>query len=221
VRNGRELAAWFRDRNAVLPTGSLIAHHVDSHDTFWWPLPGHKWRREQYGLAATRALLAIFALSGGAYMTFVGGEEGIEDEVRRVHRLRATLPEVGQGTANYDAVTIDHEAIYAVVRPAEMACTVVLVNMSDQPLETVCRLDTAQLGLGDPWVGDGQPPPRIRRLSAPCARYTACASLIYAWQAGLTWTAPWSWADLRQSRYYDGVAICRTVIARSCSHRPG
>jgi len=149
VRNGRELAAWFRDRNAVLPTGSLIAHHVDSHDTFWWPLPGHKWRREQYGLAATRALLAIFALSGGAYMTFVGGEEGIEDEVRRVHRLRATLPEVGQGTANYDAVTIDHEAIYAVVRSAEMACTVVLVNMSDQPLETVCRLDTAQLGLGD------------------------------------------------------------------------
>jgi Alpha amylase, catalytic domain len=130
VRNGRELAAWFRDRNAVLPPGSLIAHHVDSHDTYWWPLPGEKWRREQHGPAATKALLAVFALSGGTYMTYVGGETGIEDEVRRVHRLRAELPELRHGIADYDAVTVDHDAIYAVVRRTAERATVVLVNLS-------------------------------------------------------------------------------------------
>jgi hypothetical protein len=147
VRNGRDLAAWFRERNAVLPTGSLIAHHIDSHDTFWWPLPGQKWRREQYGIDATRALLAVFALSGGAYMTFVGGEEGIEEDVRRVHRLRKTLPEIGHVTADYDAVTVEHEAIYAVVRQKGADCSVLLVNLSGEGCEAGCSLNLGRLGL--------------------------------------------------------------------------
>ena len=149
VRSGRELAAWFRERNAVLPDGSLIAHHVDSHDTFWWPLPGNKWRREQYGIEATKALLAVFALSGGAYMTFVGGEEGIEKEVRRVHRLRKTLPEVGYGTVDYDAVSVDQDAVYAVVRRVGDECSVLLVNLSDAPVEANCTIDIQALGLAD------------------------------------------------------------------------
>ena len=94
----------------------MIAHHIDSHDTFWWPLPGHKWRREQLGLAATRALLAVFALSGGAYMTFVGGEVGLEDAVRLVHRLRARWPALERGEADYAAVSVDEETVYAVAR---------------------------------------------------------------------------------------------------------
>ncbi|MGH2533613.1 MAG: alpha-amylase family glycosyl hydrolase [Thermomicrobiales bacterium] len=147
VRNGRELAAWFRDRNDVLPRGARIAHHIDSHDTFWWPLPGHKWRREQYGIEAARALLAVFALSGGAYMTFVGGECGLEEEIRRVHRLRTTLPEIGHGTADYDAVAADHDAIYAVIRRHGRDSSVLLVNLSDQPAEAVCALAPNRLGL--------------------------------------------------------------------------
>ncbi len=92
IRHARDLAAWFRDKEAALPTGAMTARHIDSHDTFWWPLPGFKWRREQYGLPATRALLAIWSLIGGVYMTFVGGEIGIEPDVRRVNRLRHENP---------------------------------------------------------------------------------------------------------------------------------
>ena len=147
IRNGRDLAAWFRERNAVLPMGSLITHHIDSHDTFWWPLPGQKWKREQFGLAATRAVLAVYALSGGAYMTFIGGEDGIEADLRRVHRLRASISELGRGRACYDAVVVDHDAVYAVVRQHGSACSVVLVNLSDQPIATTCRLETTMLGL--------------------------------------------------------------------------
>ncbi|HZO68531.1 MAG TPA: alpha-amylase family glycosyl hydrolase [Kribbellaceae bacterium] len=150
VRNGKELVAWLRERDAVLPPGSLIAHHVDSHDTFWWPLPGEKWRREQHGLDATRALLAVFALSGGAYMTFVGGEKGLEPEVRRVHRLRAELPELSHGVADYDAVAVDHDAVYALVRRIGGHASAVLVNLSDVPVATTCLLDTGGLGVAGP-----------------------------------------------------------------------
>lgn len=149
VRNGREMAAWFSDRNSSLPPGSLIAHHIDSHDSFWWPLPGSKWRREQYGLLAVRALLAVFSLSGGAYMTFVGGEYGIEEEVRRVHRLRATLPEVGRGQTDYEAVSVDRDEIYAVVRGHGAHCALLLVNLSNHPVDTVCSLDVGRFHLDD------------------------------------------------------------------------
>lgn len=147
VRHGRDLAAWFRERNAVLPPGAQIAHHIDSHDTFWWPLPGQKWRREQFGLEAARALLAVFALSGGAYMTFVGGEVGLEEDLRRVHRLRKELPEVGHGGADYEAVAVDRDEIYAVVRRLGSDASVLLVNLSDGPLEAAVALDGARLGL--------------------------------------------------------------------------
>jgi hypothetical protein len=80
-------------------------------------------------------------------MTFVGGEHGIEDEVRRVHRLRKSLPELGSGMANYEAVTVDHDAVYALVRQQESAASVVLVNLSAQRVMTTCALDTSGIVL--------------------------------------------------------------------------
>lgn len=147
VRNGRELVAWFRDRNAALPPGSLIAHHIDSHDTFWWPLPSHKWRREQYGLSATKAMLAVFSLSGGAYMTFVGGEEGLEQAVRQIHRLRQTLPELATGSVLYDVLTCEQETVYTAVRQLGAQCTLLLVHLSSSPCTVECTLDSTPLRL--------------------------------------------------------------------------
>jgi hypothetical protein len=149
VRNARELAAWFSDRNSTLPRGSLIAHHIDSHDSFWWPLPGSKWRREQYGLPAVRALLSVFGLSGGAYMTFVGGEQEIEEELRRVHRLRTTLPEVGHGETDYESVSVDRDEVYAVVRRSGARCALLLVNLSNHSVDACCSLDVGRLHLDD------------------------------------------------------------------------
>ncbi|GCE29949.1 hypothetical protein KDA_54330 [Dictyobacter alpinus] len=166
ARNGRELAAWFRDRNAVLPPGSLITHHIDSHDTFWWPNVGKKWRREQFGIEATRALLAIFSLSGGAYMTFIGGEEQLEEQIRLVHRLRAELPEIREGSVCYTAVNVDHEAIYAVVRHQGEQASLLLVNVSNRAIQTNVHLDLHQSGLEhgpyayhDAWYSPAQSQP--------------------------------------------------------------
>ena len=82
VADAADLGRWIEERDASLPEGAVTAHHIDSHDTFWWPLPGSKWRREQFGLPATTAWMTVFALSGGPYMMFVGGEHGMEDAVR-------------------------------------------------------------------------------------------------------------------------------------------
>jgi glycosidase len=147
VRHARDLAEWFRNKAAALPAGAITARHIDSHDSFWWPLPGFKWRREQYGLEATRALLAVWSLTGGVYMTFIGGEEGIEDDLRRVHRLRRTIPEFGHGEANYDAVTCTDDGIFAVARYSPEGSSLLLVNLSRNAIDTTVSVDTAALRL--------------------------------------------------------------------------
>jgi glycosidase len=146
IRHARDLATWFRDKEAALPAGAITARHIDSHDSFWWPLPGFKWRREQYGLPATRAILAIWSLIGGVYMTFVGGETGIEDDIRKIHRLRRTIPELGRGETNFDAVRADNDGIFAMARTGD-ATTLVLVNLTNHPVATTIALDPSTPGI--------------------------------------------------------------------------
>jgi hypothetical protein len=145
IRNARELGQWFAWRDASLAPGSLTAHHLDSHDTFWWPEPGHKWRREQYGERAMAALMAVFALSGGPYMTFAGGEVGIEDDVRAVNSLRLSHTWFARGESKYDVVAADHDDVYAVLRESadgsgSHRCAEVLTGAR----ESVWRLDDGQ-----------------------------------------------------------------------------
>ena len=137
VRNGRELSAWLSDRDRSLPSGSLTAHHIDSHDTFWWPLPTLKWRREQFGIGATSALMSAFALSGGPYMMFVGGEEGMEKMVRSVNAIRLSRPELFMGTHRHGLPLIDSADIYAVSHHSDNRRSIVLVNLSSGDIETV------------------------------------------------------------------------------------
>jgi glycosidase len=163
IRNARDLAAWLQNKEAALPAGAMTARHIDSHDTFWWPLPGFKWRREQYGLPATRALLATFSLIGGVYMTFVGGETGIEDDIRRMNRLRDDLPEIGTGAALYDAVHTGSEQIFAVVRKQGADLSLILVNLSREPVDTEVTFDatllpaTGRFHVSDRWNDEEVP----------------------------------------------------------------
>jgi glycosidase len=157
VRNGRELAHWFRVFRAALPRGSVTAHHIDSHDTFWWPLRDRKWRRDQVGIDATKALLAIYGLQGGAYMTFIGGEEGIEPDLTRLHRLRAELPVIRDGLVDFDAVEADNDNVYALIRLAGEDIAVVLVNTSTDTLRSkvTVKLDAGSASVrSDPAIFD-------------------------------------------------------------------
>ena len=141
IRNARELGEWISLRDASLAVGSLTAHHLDSHDTFWWPEPGRKWRREQYGVPATAALMAVFALSGGAFMTYVGGEIGIEDDVRAVNELRKSHPWFARGESNYDSVRAENDDVYAVLRESPSGVGLLLINLSEEAIETLVTLN--------------------------------------------------------------------------------
>lgn len=88
VRTGKDIARWLADRDSLLPRGSMTAHHIDSHDTFWWPSWGKKWRREQFGILMTQLLTVIFASLPGPFMMFIGGEEGIEDLLPKLANLK-------------------------------------------------------------------------------------------------------------------------------------
>lgn len=90
IRSGKEIAVWMRDRDSLLPQGSMTAHHIDSHDTFWWPSWGIKWRREQFGLQMTQLLTCIFGSLPGPFMMFVGGEEGIESLLPKLALLKSS-----------------------------------------------------------------------------------------------------------------------------------
>ena len=148
VRNGRELAEWLRDRDRTLPTGSVTAHHIDSHDTFWWPLPSLKWRREQFGQAPATALMMAFALAGGPYLMFVGGEVGMEEEVRQVNGLRATRPELARGAHLFAAVEVDSPDLFVVLHELGPEVSALIVNLSRNELSSAVDLP----GDGGGWL---------------------------------------------------------------------
>ena len=88
IRSAKDLARWVKDRDSLLPAGSMTAHHIDSHDTFWWPSWGKKWRREQFDIQSVQLLTLIFATLPGPFMMFVGGEEGIEELLPNLSKLK-------------------------------------------------------------------------------------------------------------------------------------
>jgi hypothetical protein len=135
VRTGKELAEWMRDRDCVLPSGSMTAHHVDSHDTFWWPLPGKKWRREQIGIDATRAFVELFGLCGGPFMTFVGGEEGLEGTLARVNLARGGRPELAWGASVYEGVSSRSADVFLVMRHYHGRLALVATNLSGRAVD--------------------------------------------------------------------------------------
>jgi len=143
VRNARGLARWIQDRDAFLPRGSMTAHHIDSHDTFWWPSWGAKWRREQFSLDEVKLLCLIYMSLPGPYMMFVGGEIGIEDVLTRFNSLKRSTPE----WADLDVVWLNGDDVpadvFAVLRSDGHQEIVTLVNVGNEPASITVRSDIA------------------------------------------------------------------------------
>ena len=139
IRNARELVEWLAHRDRSLPFNAMTAHHIDSHDTFWWPSPGRKWRRNQYGESRTAALMAIFALRGEPYMTFVGGEEGIEAEVAAVNSARLKHPVLATGQVIHDALDVSDDHIYAILLRSQDHEAIIAVNTVDTPINVMIQ----------------------------------------------------------------------------------
>jgi glycosidase len=133
VRDGKALAVWMRDRDAMLPAGSLTAHHIDSHDTFWWPSWGKKWRREQFTMDQVRMFTLVFGGLPGPLMMFSGGEHGIED-------LLPALAAIKQGHVwRYGAVSwwaddATPDSVFGITRALGSEAVSLVVNVGESPV---------------------------------------------------------------------------------------
>lgn len=137
VTNARHFMEWMEDRDSFLPVGSHTAHHIDSHDTFWWPEWGKKWRREQYSLDAVRALTAAFLAIDGPYMMFTGGEEGIEDVLTDLLGFRNRHRDLWATPVRFDTTSNASGNLLIAHRDSDRAQTVCVVNLGDVTREKV------------------------------------------------------------------------------------
>lgn len=134
VTNARQFMQWMLDRDDFLPVGSRTAHHIDSHDTFWWPQWGAKWRREQFGIEAVRALTVAFMALDGPYMMFTGGEEGVERELALMGALRGDPAGYWQGPADFDTESDATGDLLIARRPGGL---MIIVNLSREEARAI------------------------------------------------------------------------------------
>jgi len=130
VRDGKDFMRWIEDRDEFLPMGSHTAHHIDSHDTFWWPQWGKKWRREQYSIAATEALAAIFLSLDGPYMMFTGGEDGIEQKLAEILNFRNSYRDAWKVRGQFDTESDDSGKLIIVRRNYHSKSILCVINSS-------------------------------------------------------------------------------------------
>lgn len=132
VRNAKDFMEWMEDRDDFLPVGSQTAHHIDSHDTFWWPQWGKKWRREQFDIAAVRALAAAFLVLDGPYMMFTGGEEGMESVLEGALGIRNSHKEMWAKRARFDTTSDPTGDLVLALRNDDSRELVCIVNLAGQ-----------------------------------------------------------------------------------------
>jgi hypothetical protein len=137
------VARWIQDRDAFLPRGAMTAHHIDSHDTFWWPSWGSKWRREQFVLEDVRLLTVMFMSMPGPYMMFVGGEEGIDDVLRGVNTLKRETPDWAAREVVWLTDASMPESVFGILRRSKDHEVVILVNLGEA---TAVSFDTRLAG---------------------------------------------------------------------------
>lgn len=155
VKNAKGIARWIQDRDTFLPRGAMTAHHIDSHDTFWWPSWGSKWRREQFSLQDVRLLTVMFMSMPGPYMMFVGGEEGIDDVLRGVNALKQQTPDWATLEVVWLTGDTIPENVFGLVRRSKDTEIVTLVNLGQATeVEVASRLPDAPVQV-ELEVGEG------------------------------------------------------------------
>jgi len=143
----KDIAEWMHYRRLSLPAGSMTVHHLDSHDTFWW---GEKaqFRREAFGVEASRAMFAFFALVEGGIMNYVGSEKGSDNFYRSLLRLRQTIPVLRYGECDYLAVEADQPKILALLRSDREEHAIPVINLGKDRVEVHLKIPGERLGLG-------------------------------------------------------------------------
>ena len=157
IRCAKDLASWVAERDRFLPNGSLTAHHIDSHDTFWWPSWGKKWRREQFDITKVKLLTLIFGSLPGPFMMFSGGEIGIEQLLPKLAAVKGSKIWL-TGEINWWTKATDPDGLFAISRSLDKQVSASLVNFTDKELvvknDANYQLKSVLLQIGESIVVD-------------------------------------------------------------------
>ena len=140
INCARHLAQWVQERDKFLPAGSMTAHHIDSHDTFWWPTWGKKWRREQFDINKVALLTLIFGSLPGPFMMFSGGEIGIEQLLPKLAKVKNSQIWL-TGQIKWWSDEQYPDGLFAISRSEANQMVVTLVNYTDKDISVKSDLN--------------------------------------------------------------------------------
>jgi len=140
INCARHLAQWVQERDKFLPAGSMTAHHIDSHDTFWWPTWGKKWRREQFDINKVALLTLIFGSLPGPFMMFSGGEIGIEQLLPKLAKVKKSGIWLN-GQIKWWTQEQYPDGLFAISRSIGNQMVVTLVNFTDKDISVDSKLN--------------------------------------------------------------------------------
>ncbi len=140
INCARHLAQWVQERDKFLPAGSMTAHHIDSHDTFWWPTWGKKWRREQFDINKVALLTLIFGSLPGPFMMFSGGEIGIEQLLPKLAKVKKSGIWLN-GQIKWWTQEQYPDGLFAISRSVGNQMVVTLVNFTDKDISVDSKLN--------------------------------------------------------------------------------
>ncbi len=140
INCARHLAQWVQERDKFLPAGSMTAHHIDSHDTFWWPTWGKKWRREQFDINKVALLTLIFGSLPGPFMMFSGGEIGIEQLLPKLAKVKKSQIWL-TGQIKWWSDEQYPDGLFAISRTDSNQMVVSLVNYTDKDISVKSNLN--------------------------------------------------------------------------------
>jgi hypothetical protein len=144
--NAKDVARWLHFQRLALPADSITVQHLDSHDTFWWGELA-QFRHEAFGIEASRALFAMFALQDGGIMNYVGAERGSEAFYRQLLRLRQNNPVLRYGDCDILAIECSADMVLPFLRTYRGDHLIPLINLADAEAEFQLKLPISQLDL--------------------------------------------------------------------------
>lgn len=168
------IAHFFCDRDAATVVLNLRRR---LHEQKWSSLPdtvflrypeSHDcWRAEDlFGRAAANALMALCAWIDGIPLVYGEGEDGAFDAWREIFAIRAAVPELTRGDADYLGVKAP-PGVFACLRSGDEGASVVLVNFNAN--EVVGRIEWAGGAFDRTLPAFGYEVVRVKGMRPPAA----------------------------------------------------
>ena len=122
----RDLRRWLHEQKFAYMPGTNWMRYPESHDSMM--------AENLWGRSCATALMALCAWIDGFPLVYEQGEEGAFEAYRRIFAIRAAVPELTAGDADYLSYP-SAPGVFACVRTLPATASVVLINFNDHPAD--------------------------------------------------------------------------------------